>query len=368
MANLVIFIDGFPYDQLAQTDFLNNLKKSRRIPGIGYSFNLYLEMFAGLVPDQSGVFCEFAFEPQRLQNKTVRILMPVLKIIDKLGIFSSLFKRFVTGYCGFKFHNVPFAYRYFFTDAGKQIQRPDLREKTIFKKIEKLSNGKIFDHSICCYTDKESVGLFYQNIDADNLFIHFTELDGAGHAGFLSAEYFAKLKWLDDKLKNIWQKYQERHPGANLIILSDHGFCSVEKFIRPEFERIGSLKAGRDYFYFVDTTMVKFWFLSQAAKEAVLKYLSGLDFGRVLSEQERLASGIADKKFADEIFLLQPGIAFFPSFYGGIIKVKGVHGYGPECSGHHGIFLYNTPRRVEIAPIINNKETYQCILDILDLK
>ena len=248
------------------------------------------------------------------------------------------------------------------------IVKKDSGLLTIFKKIEKLSNGKIFDHSICCYTDKESVGLFYQNIDADNLFIHFTELDGAGHAGFLSAEYFAKLKWLDDKLKNIWQKYQERHPGANLIILSDHGFCSVEKFIRPEFERIGSLKAGRDYFYFVDTTMVKFWFLSQAAKEAVLKYLSGLDFGRVLSEQERLASGIADKKFADEIFLLQPGIAFFPSFYGGIIKVKGVHGYGPECSGHHGIFLYNTPRRVEIAPIINNKETYQCILDILDLK
>ena len=57
---LLIFVDGMQYNESCRIEIVNNSYSSPVKPSIGFSNNIYPEMFCGKSPDDIGYFNEWA--------------------------------------------------------------------------------------------------------------------------------------------------------------------------------------------------------------------------------------------------------------------------------------------------------------------
>ena len=115
---LLIFIDGFQYDESKRLRALQNADVTGVKPSIGFSNNIYPEMFCGTTPDQIGYFNEWHPNNDRSTFKK----FSRLKILDflrkykyinavlRLILLKKIFKRFIG--------NIPFSYADYFTASG----------------------------------------------------------------------------------------------------------------------------------------------------------------------------------------------------------------------------------------------------------
>lgn len=367
-ANLIIFIDGFPFEQLKETKYLRTLNKIRRIPMIGYSFTLYLEMFYGLLPDESGLWCEYSYDPPKSPYHGLKEMKGLLKILDNLGIITVAFKRFLTMFTHHNIQNVPLRFLPLFRNLRYKLFEEAIREKSIQSKMEKMPRSIIFDNMVQSYSDELGFEKALKKVVAETLFLSLTDLDAVSHqCGVGSRGYINKIEQLDKNIEILVNNFLKIHKRANIVILSDHGFVNIAKYIEPNFSRIGELKELKDYIYFVDSTMIKFWTFSETAEDIIYDYLKKLTYGRVLNNNEREENHITSKGFGNLLFLLNKGCVFYPSFYGGLRRSVAMHGYGPEVEEHQGIFLYQGEGTGAVPPELKVGDTYKKLIDILNL-
>ena len=154
------------------------------------------------------------------------------------------------------------------------------------------------------------------------------------------------------RLSNGWRAY---HPDAinqvaRICALRDLGLSltQVGRVLKGEPADLASalnaqeasLKAQidalpvameKDYAVVYDSTMARFWFFSDAARQKIPLVLQGVPEGRIMPEEElkRFRAHFADGRFGELIFLVQEGVLIVPSHMGER-PIRAMHGYHPH--------------------------------------
>lgn len=327
---LIIFIDGFPYELLEKLNSLNRFSyRAALTPGIGYSVNIHAEIFAGLTADRIGFFNTWKFEPASSPFRRLKNIKTLLGRFEDNRYLNRFFRSAIRLICRMDPLNIPYKYIDMFAPSGCTISSRD------------FPGPKLLPDEI------------------------FVELDRVAHKfGLDSAEYDNSLNRLNGRIDNLYDEFRSTYPDGHLVVLSDHGMSRVKRAIKLDLENDFSSEEMLKFVYFLDTTMLRVWHLDSKVKDAVESFLNDKDYGRLLTEQERIDFGIANKKWADNIFLLNEGCVFDPSFL-----EKGhalaMHGYHPALPWQKGIFLYSGPKVFDIQDIITPPGCYNILKEII---
>jgi hypothetical protein len=166
--------------------------------------------------------------------------------------------------------------------------------------------------------------------DEDFLFTYTADLDALLHREGTAGEGVrARLELYDAWIRQAFASAASRGRPLWLYLCSDHGMVDVNAFVdvMARLERL-PVRRGRDYVAFYDSTMARFWWRSEGAREAVHAALLGEPLGRWLGPEELAREGadFAGHEYGDDIFLLSPGALLLPSFMGSA-PVAAMHGY-----------------------------------------
>ncbi len=136
-----------------------------------------------------------------------------------------------------------------------------------------------------------------------------------------------------------------------LYLCSDHGMVDVTAHV----DVMGALaglpcRRGRDYTAFFDSTLARFWWHSTAARDAVRATLGPAQGGRWLTSGDLASAGadFADRRYGEDVFLLDPGVLMVPSFMGAS-GVAAMHGYDPAHSDMPGVLASNRPLPADVT-------------------
>ena len=166
--------------------------------------------------------------------------------------------------------------------------------------------------------------------DEDLLFLYTADLDALLHReGSAGEGVRARLDRYDAWIREAFAAAALRGRPLWLYLCSDHGMVDVTSFV-DVMARLEPLpvRRGRDYVAFYDSTMARFWWSNDAAREAVRAALAAEPGGRWLEQEELAREGadFAGHEYGDDVFLLAPGALLLPSFMG-TTAVAAMHGY-----------------------------------------
>jgi hypothetical protein len=100
--------------------------------------------------------------------------------------------------------------------------------------------------------------------------------------------------------------------------------------LRSKVDTLG-LKIGKDYNVVYDSTMARFRFFNDAARQKVTSILQTVPEGRIMpvEEQQRFRAHFKDGRFGELIFLVQEGVLIVPSHMGER-PIHAMHGCHPH--------------------------------------
>lgn len=190
--------------------------------------------------------------------------------------------------------------------------------------------------------DKSKTNKFLSFIEKGRLnfyFLHLWDLDTVGHQFGLKSKKAKKILKQQDRLAKKIISYFSLKKDL-ILIWSDHGMLPVKGFVNLQEDLPEN---GDGFFYFLDSTMARFWFKNKAVKRRILEILSNIKEGHLLttSEQKKFRIDFDHQKYGEEIFLLNPGFVLKPNFFQGEEMVKGMHGYDLSDRDEWGIFILN---------------------------
>jgi hypothetical protein len=176
------------------------------------------------------------------------------------------------------------------------------------------------------------------------VFMYLAAMDGLLHqVGKDSPQVDTKLAWYEQELRKLLAIANERYEDVRLFICSDHGMCTVEKSVdvMAEIARL-ACQEGRDYAATYDSTMARFWFHNDQARECISAKLTELPYGHILSQQELATLGcdFDGDQYGELIFLVDPGMLIVPSHMGNQ-PIAGMHGYHPDHPDSDASLLSN---------------------------
>jgi Type I phosphodiesterase / nucleotide pyrophosphatase len=185
-----------------------------------------------------------------------------------------------------------------------------------------------------------------ENSDTEFFFVYLCELDAELHAFWAHPERLqSMLAEYERKLRQLCETAISLDPNASIAIFSDHGMAPViDRYdLMKDVDALG-WKMPDDYLVVYDSTMARFWFFNEAARESVNACLKGQVCGRILGDPELEDLGISfpDHRFGETIFLLNSGYMFYRSdFHSGNWLPTGMHGYHPNDPYSDAVFLSN---------------------------
>jgi len=384
---LIIIIDALGYDLLDQTSFSFNLPNEpvRLVPP--YGFGEAALMWSGELPEKTGRWNEFKYNPALSPFRWTRFLpLKPFDILTErfsfkvLSLLNFLLRRGVRAVSEMlsqmsllTTHKIPFSkLRYFLpVHDWETFQLDSLNgHKTLFSELKERrityryvgypEIGKDYD---VYEKSKETIKKHQLTIS------FFSQLDSIEHwNGKDSVKVNKKLNELSGFINDLVNIFKENNPGGNIIIFSDHGMIKVEKTVNVEsaVKRI-DLKDGIDYIAFYDATMARFWFFNEESKMKIIDQLETIEDGRILQSVELKKAGLnfKDKTFGDLIFATRPGVMVSPNYFQGTKLFQAVHGHCPPSRNEHGFFL--TDKDVKLDDEIRMKNLFSIILSIMNI-
>jgi hypothetical protein len=182
--------------------------------------------------------------------------------------------------------------------------------------------------------------------DEDFLFAYTADLDSTlHHEGTAGDGVRACLDRYEGWIARAFDAAAQRGRPLWLYLCSDHGMVDVTETVDVMARLAGlSVRRGRDYVGFFDSTMARFWWRTPGARDAVRAALAAEPRGRWLEEAELAREG-ADfprHEYGEDIFLLRPGALLLPSFMGSS-AVRAMHGYDAAHPDMTALLASNRP-------------------------
>jgi hypothetical protein len=359
---LLIFVDGMQFNESQRLDVVKNSLSSPVKPSIGFSNNIYPEMFCGKSPDDIGYFNEWApnFDAKpSFINKLLRPfdLLRYFKYpnaIFRIIILKKLFNKFVG--------NIPFKYLHFFTASGAHnfasFKDDSLLEANNFEIVDaalaKKSRVRLNQRDLI--VAKEFLNTDMSN---KNLLLSFMELDNISHTcGMWSKEYEEHLAWLGETISTVSKQYLSNNPNGDVFLFSDHGMTPVTDGAKIDLESRFGPMSNDSYIYFLDSTFLRVWSRNENLLSDIEEFLSNLESGHIICEKEREKYGVTNRAFGNLIFRAEEGLMFQPNFFG-IRMVKAMHGYDSELESQFAVFADLSGKQRDHASLPkSSKEIY----------
>jgi len=368
---LIIFIDSLPYSLVKKEKnlFINTLGEVSPVqPGVGYSINVYAELFAGLSPDEIGFFNKFTPKERVVRN---RIEDSLFRVLDLSRIYPMLSRGLHIAYSKLmgeeNLGNIPFRYlKYFKRKQPMGVFSTD-KTPTIFNRFGlEISLSPNYSEGVGL-NDKKAFDCAIKKMgNGRNHFVMFGDLDGIAHKfGLKSSRYSEHILSLDELCESIIHEFKKINgKNSRIILFSDHGMAEVKEGITLDIEKKFGKMDLKSYIYFLDSTFLRIWLKDKSLESDMYAYLNSLKCGSVLSNEMRARYGVVDTAFGDFIFLLDEGKVFFPGFMGGRL-VKSMHGYKPELESQAGIFIDSSNEKGRETPK-NSKGVYEYLVNTLE--
>jgi hypothetical protein len=363
---LGIFIDALGWEIQKKRGFLDDILVLKRPLGtiLGYSATCIPTILTGRLPRDHGHLSFFLYSPETSPFRSYRALGYLPRFLTRRGRVRGWLSRFIRwrlGYTGyFQIYNVPFEYLPFFDYSEKKdlYRRGGINSgaPTLF---DYLTDREIPHHVSNWRASEEtniaSLESALREGEVEFAYLYLASMDALLHAeGTESSRVDDKLAWYDGQIRRIVGIARQNYDELRLFVFSDHGMTDVRETC-DLMSGIDELpyRFGRDYAAMYDSTMARFWFFDDRAREAIVEVLKGEERGEILSHAALREYGcdFPDPKFGEVFFLLKPGVLLCPSFMGEK-PVAGMHGFWPEDKDSLAMFASNVdletvPRRLD---------------------
>jgi len=314
--------------------------------GIEYSFEYSVPL------SELGVWNDHIYSPSADKGGIREALFKSLvQLIDKMSFSDDLNKALRFGFfkvSGVKYgvpHLIPPQYLRFFP-----VPEINFKMENLFGLMQK--NGvRLFkkEPKLNCFEARLIKSVPKLLNDYDVILLKLNSLDRLGHkVGPQSRAVKKRITYLDGLIRSLESTLSK---DVDLIVMSDHGMVPV----KSTFDAIGFLKEkgfnlGKEYLGYVGATYISFWFKNSFVKNAIVRALNDLGKGHFLSQYDKQSLNIdsPDKRFGEEIFVINEYCVIFPEFYHARNPPKGMHGY---ATNYHDkpIFMLRT-KKTEIIP------------------
>lgn len=369
---MYVFIDAFGWEIYQKYGFLDQLKlQARKLETVfGFSSATSPSILTGRYPDEHLHWTSFYYDPENSPFKwmgKLAFLPPVLfnrwKVRHNL---SKLVKRInsITGY--FQLYHIPYECLPYFDYLEKRdyfVPGGIIQTDTIFDFCVQnsipyyCSNWRLKEEQILL-DNKKAIS----EAKIKLAYVYLPTLDGIMHNyGPFSQATIDKLNSLEKNILSLYEYARRIYSEVSFYIISDHGMAPIT----GSFDLIASIYSlgysyGRDYVAFYDSTMARFWWLNDNAKQSILGLLQSLDYGRVLGDDELKEYRIffANRRFGESIFLMNEGLLINPS-YMGLKELPGMHGYSPKCPHSPALMLSNREIPEQINSITDIRKTME---------
>jgi len=352
--SIVVFIDALGWEVLKGRRFMEEeLPLRRKLRSVfGFSSACIPSILTGLMPRDHRHWSFFYYSPETSPFKPLRVLgMLPSSLVDRgrvRNLISKLIKRLYsyTGY--FQLYNIPF----------EHVDKFDYCEKSDLFVPGGMNRGEnIFDHlsrtgvpyHVSDWRDSEENNLEAVKADLNQGKIEFAllymaSMDALLHeVGKESPQVDQKLAWYEGQLKEVLRIAADHYDEVRLFICSDHGMATVHTHVdlMSKVEALG-LAFGRDYTATYDSTMGRFWFHNQSARERITELLEQVPQGRILPKDElkELGCDFEGDQYGELIFLMDAGVLIVPSHMG-LKPITGMHGYHPDDPDSDASLLSN---------------------------
>jgi len=373
MTRVFVLVDALGWELIKDRRFLEEELpfRSPLDTVFGFSSGAIPSILTGLTPDGHGHWNLFLYRPEtspfrwttplaRLPSSWINH-RAVRKAVALIG------KRFSRSNGYFSIYGVPVEILRFFDICEKQdIYRPGglAPARSVFDELA--------DRGVCYrvynyhqYDDQAAVRQIardLKNRSAGFYFLYLCELDAFLHDHIHSAEEVScEIERYAGLIGQIYRAALESDPESAFYVFSDHGMTPVQE----SFDLMGAVRGlgfpePDDYLALYDSTMARFWFFREAARQAVAALLEALPCGRLVRPEERRRLGIAfpDDRFGELIFAMRPGCVIHPSYMGGN-RWKGMHGFDPEHPTSRAAFL---ARREPPVAVRHIRDLYNLML------
>jgi len=367
--NLYIFIDAFGWEIYRENEWfladIIEVKKPLKTV-FGYSSACVPSIITGKTPAQHRHWASFYYSPETSPFKALRYLKILPKVISERARVRRYLSVVIKKRCGFTgyflLYNTPFKYLLYFDYQEKNdiYSENGIKGcKTVFDKLRKKGVPFFMEKSHSDGAKFKKLCKALRESRIEFAYLHLGELDGLLHSNKSdSAIIRKKIKDFDIKIREAYVLAKKYYDEVNLIVFSDHGMKETEATydLMKDIESL-NLTYGKDYAAYYDSTMARFWFLNDAAKDKITDKLNQTKQGKVFSDDELKTLGVyfEDHKDGDLIFLMNPGILIVPSFMGKK-AVCGMHGYHPDDPDSWATYLSNK----------DNGKQVQTIMDVFD--
>ncbi len=351
---LFVFVDACGWEIIKDDPFASGFAPNRkRLNSVfGYSSACVPSILSGRWPDEHHNWCYFVYDPKKSPFKSLRCLRWLPEKITSRRIFRRWLSKFVKVQLSFRgyfdLYNIPFRHiaLYDFTEKKSPLQPDGMnRGPNIFDFLERR---KIAYHvSAPQKNEQQNLRALISDVRAEKIdfaFLYWPALDGLLHnVGNQSPLVPKKLREYEQYLRELLAVANEHYDEVRLYIFSDHGMANCDHLLdlKSKIEPL-PLRFGKDYAVVYDSTMARFWFFTERARQEITATLQTISQGRILPEAELKAmrAHFPDNYFGELIFLADEGVLIVPSHMGER-PIRGMHGYHPEAKHSYAMLCTN---------------------------
>lgn len=351
---LFVFIDACGWEIIKGDSFGQEFAPHRRPlrSVFGYSSACIPSILSGQYPSEHRNWSYFVYDPQNSPFKALRPLRWLPNAVTSRRRVRRVLSRIAKAQLGFKgyfdLYNIPF----------KRIDQYDFTEKKNPLQPGGMNRGpNIFDflverqirYHVSVPTAPETVNLeaLERDIEAEDIdfaFLYWPELDGLLHrVGNDSPEIPARLRAYEASIGRLMAKARRHYAEVRLYVFSDHGManCDIHLDLRSQIDALG-FRPGVDYAVVYDSTMARFWFFNDRARQAITEKLEETPQGEILTDAELAEMGtlFPDRYFGELIYLVEEGTLIVPSDMGER-PIRAMHGYHPDAPHSFASLLTN---------------------------
>lgn len=365
-ATVLFLLDAFRADYLdaAVTPFLASCAQNghhvmRVRPSFGFCERA--EILTGRTPEETGYFTAIGYDPEKSPYKNYKSVLALLHFSERIvryPVYRKALRKFLK-FCirsnphRMKPYRIPLNLLHLFSLTedyydhrdprafGRQDLLALMEQRGLtyfydsFTALNLPQGGKDaerFKVALAAASEKHALYLIFNSVP-----------DSYGHRfGGDSVETKSALSKMDADLQAFVEEFEKHRPGSQYVFLGDHGMLDVQHKIDVEhiLQRIcisERLVAGKDYSYFLDSTVFRVWLHSDKARESLRQMIEldselieyGVFVDKEMCAREHIPHG--DRRYGDILWWANPGVLICPDFFHlRSEEVKGMHGYDPR--------------------------------------
>lgn len=353
---LYVFIDACGWEIIKNDPFVQDIAPTRkRLRSVfGYSSACVPSIVSGRWPAEHRNWCYFVYDPEHSPFHSLRWMRWVPKALTSRRRVrrwvSSFVKRRLNFRGYFDLYNMPFRHisLYDFSEKKSPLQPGGLNcGPNIFDYLQEHGIG--YHVSAPERGEEANLALLMHELQAERIdfaFLYWPALDGLLHLeGNQSPNIGRKLRLYEEWLGQLLAVARKHYADIRLHVFSDHGMANCDELLdlRSRVEAL-PVRMPRDYAVVYDSTMARFWFFNEPARQQITACLANVPQGRILPDSELAALGtlFADRQFGELIFLVKEGVLLVPSHMGER-PLRGMHGYHPDEKHSYAAICTNQP-------------------------